>query len=91
MTTEQIKEHIQSRVTITPTGCWNWNGALGGFYPAFEVNGKRINVRRMCFAIYNRPPGRCVISIRTTCHNQRCVNPAHLMIKLKRKGGRKAY
>jgi hypothetical protein len=66
------------------TGCWNW---LKGISKAGYPNGSRkygiLKPHRIYFylATGQDPTG---LDVHHTCHNRRCVNPAHLEAKEKR-------
>lgn len=68
-----------------PSQCWEWQGSLqGSGYPQIGVtddNGKLFVLRanRVSFVLFNGPiPDQAVV--RHTCHNPKCVNPAHLIV-----------
>lgn len=85
-TTDDIKQRIEEGVVRDQRGCWIWKGGTAGGYPICELNGKRVTLRRMAYAIYNRPPGNRVIRCR--CRKKLCLNPKHLFLLCKNKGGR---
>lgn len=60
--------------------CWPWPGGMSGSgYGQLIYNGRRVYAHRLAYelAIGDVPPG---LEIRHTCHNPRCVNPAHLVV-----------
>ena len=70
-----------------PTGCWIWQGAIGGgrgMYGRVFFNGKVDYAHRVFSHIYNKTPldtpRNMVIMHSETCVSTLCVNPAHLTL-----------
>ena len=69
-----------SKVNKTENGCWEWTGHVTQQgYGSFSVNSKPVAAHRMSYVLFNGviPDGNVV---RHSCHNTRCVNPAHLVV-----------
>lgn len=69
---------IRARCTITPSGCWLWNGALKDGYPALSIQGRWFAVHRIALqAKHRRPLGSQ--PAHHTCGVTRCTAPEHLV------------
>jgi hypothetical protein len=58
--------------------CWPWQGAMSP-HPIFCWNAKRLQARRVVWALRNAIHPDNAPRITTTCGNERCLNPAHLI------------
>lgn len=72
---EKTEEWLSARVTITPSGCWEWNGKRSQGYGVTAEYGKEIKAHRVAFKIRH---GRYPEYTRHTCNNPPCCNPDHL-------------
>lgn len=81
-----VRERIMRKVRIQADGCWTWVGAgAGSGYGIITVDGKDVNVRREMYRQTHGEPGERIV--RSTCDNMSCVNPAHLVLGDRTKGG----
>ncbi len=69
----RIMDAINARITLLPTGCWQWTGAMESGLPVFGGH-PRLNIRR---ALYEQKNGSCPPRLVATCGDARCVNPDH--------------
>ena len=70
-------EAIESHVTKTDDGCWEWNRRLSDGYPVQQIGGKRYSVHRLSLeAKMGAPLGSQ--AAHHMCANSKCVNPDHL-------------
>ncbi|MDB5294400.1 MAG: endonuclease [Phycisphaerales bacterium] len=73
----------EATYSTSPDGspCWEWQaGADDNGYGSIKIDGRREYAHRYAYAVFVRtiPAG---VDIDHTCHNPRCVNPAHLAAK----------
>ncbi len=73
------------KIAIDPaTRCWNWDSHYtsdkgdGVRQPQFWVGGQKVQARRFSYEFYFGP---CPNKVGTSCGNDRCVNPQHLLPK----------
>lgn len=72
-------ERFWSRVKQTPSGCWEWQGALSGpGYGAFCVGGSRYPAHRVALADKGGSLPHRSIAACHSCDNPPCVRPDHL-------------
>lgn len=72
------QQHFESKVQITPEGCWNWVGSKNWQgYGRIKINGSYAPAHRISYQLYVGliPSG---LLIRHKCDNPQCVNPDHL-------------
>lgn len=58
-------------------GCWEWTGSLR--HKGYGQFGPGIKAHRFSYELHNGPIPEGFV-VRHTCHNPRCVNPAHLLV-----------
>lgn len=74
---EAVKSYIQARISISPSGCWEWklhkdtNGYAAGWI------GRRRRMHRISYQAYRGavPVG---LTLDHLCRNKTCINPDHL-------------
>ncbi|GHG10148.1 HNH endonuclease signature motif containing protein [Streptomyces hydrogenans] len=77
-TLTDLPSRVSSRVEVTETGCWEWQGWRNGAgYGYLRVDGRdrcahRVTYEALAGAI---PPG---LELDHLCTNPPCVNPGHL-------------
>jgi hypothetical protein len=74
-------EHLKELVTITETGCWEWNhGRTSHGYGVGVLNGRQVMIHRMIWYLRDGayPPPHDFIC--HTCDNPPCCNPDHLFM-----------
>lgn len=73
------KAYIKSRVTITSSDCWEWNGHCDkdGYGQANSRLGTNSRAHRLSYEIFKGSTKGLVI--RHTCDNPPCCNPDHLI------------
>jgi hypothetical protein len=70
-------------------GCWLWLGATAGNgYGVLVVKGKRVTLRRLLWELINGKKHLAKRTLRSTCNHRQCINPKHLTIWDRNKGGR---
>lgn len=81
---------LLSRVAITESGCWEWQGALtGAGYGAQQFRGRQELVHRISYLLHVGPIDGVILdhvchsrdascTAGSACPHRRCVNPAHL-------------
>lgn len=71
-------EFIKSNITISPTGCWEWNKSLNSSgYGQFTKDGVYYTTHRYVCSIFHGTRGN-EFQARHLCHNRKCCNPDHL-------------
>lgn len=71
------KAILQSRIKVSETGCWIWQGATNTRYGVWSRNGKIAYAHRESFRLFKGeiPKG---MTIDHLCKTPLCVNPEHL-------------
>ena len=79
-TPEQWRTDFLKKITVTPDGCWDWNGYVGAEgYGISHVNGRAIKAHRLSYLLFKGDiPDDLMID--HICHNRKCVNPDHLRL-----------
>lgn len=79
---QRLKLRILSKVHVSPSGCWEWTGALTGKsgYASMKLggrSGRTYNVHKWLWEHNNgpTPPG---LELDHLCHTRSCINPRHL-------------
>jgi len=80
VTNEADLERFESKIQYTASACWIWTGSFSRTTsrpaPAFHVGGKTLQAARWIWEQVHGPiPARR--SLRSTCGDSSCVNPAH--------------
>ncbi len=77
--------------TVSPAGCWEWQGALksGGYGNIAELYGQN-QAHRASYIHYVGPIPEGA-SLLHSCDNRRCINPAHLRPGTYSENQREAY
>ena len=66
-----------SHVSVQPTGCWLWTGALENGYGRFQLNGKQVRMPRAAW-IVNKGPIPKGYEPDHLCRVRACVNTDHM-------------
>lgn len=83
-----VLKNLQSRTTISPAGCWEYNGIQANEYGHKKVytggtkESRRDRAHRASWELHKGPipPGLCVLH---ECDNPKCWNPDHLFLGTK--------
>lgn len=75
-----VLKRIMTKVIPKLEGCWRWEGATIGGYPAIHVRDRSSRVQlahQIVCELYHgdRPEGK---EVRHLCNTKVCLNPAHL-------------
>lgn len=76
-----FKNKIIARTEIGENGCWNWKGHFVKGIPQIKIGTKNYTAKRLSFECYLGEPGESFIHVKSSCGNEVCVNPEHLMLK----------
>lgn len=80
------KDYIRERITISPTGCWEWNnwcGPRGYGYTTIQngFEGKRTwKVSRLVYRLWYPDRFDDNLCVLHKCDNPPCCNPNHLFL-----------
>ncbi len=73
-------ERLLDRVSVTLSGCWEWQGAQNGKgYGVFGNGGQQVYVHRFAYEYFKGEIPQ-TLEIDHLCRNRRCVNPDHLEV-----------
>jgi hypothetical protein len=79
MTHEEFKKWFYSNVTITDSGCWEWNGCRGiQGYGVVRRGGKNIRANRLSLEFKLQRKIEDGLLACHLCNNPPCCNPDHL-------------
>jgi hypothetical protein len=72
-----VKTSLESKYTIVPSGCWEWNSPLDTGYGLIRLGCKQVGAHRFMFERHKGPipEGKHLDHL---CRNPKCVNPEHL-------------
>lgn len=68
------KELIEDNIVVSPTGCWEWQGAVGTH--GYGRLGARL-IHRASYELHKGPIPELDLVLHT-CDNRICCNPEHL-------------
>jgi hypothetical protein len=90
------QRYIHDRVTVTPDGCWLWNGyindARGGYGTASWKDEGRSNTRsshKLAYEIFRGPVPSGLELDHAVCQQKICCNPHHLEAVTKAENSRR--
>ena len=73
-----LAERIASRCTVTPSGCWEWTGALDKSGYGY-LSAKGLPTKSAHRLSYMLATGKTEVSMLDhKCRNRKCINPEHL-------------
>lgn len=79
-----VKERILSRIVVTESGCWEWQGPRDAKGYGNTFFGSRVDGTRRCARVHRKAyeawvgPIPAGLTIDHLCCNKACANPAHL-------------
>lgn len=87
----ELLARIKRKVIKRALGaCWLWTGQLqGAGYPVLRHGGRRQSARRLSYEAHGILPAARNRALWAECGRADCVNPKHLKVNSRRKGGRK--
>ena len=90
-TPETLKEVFKTKTTKDGT-CLVWNGPWAGAgYGYVMINDQRVSARRVAYELHHDvtlKSSQTVVRRQKLCDHIRCVNPRHLELRERGKGGR---
>ncbi len=77
---QQVK--IESNISVSSSGCWNWNGHRNHGYGVVDLKGigRCVRLHRLMWQVYNKQEIPSEKIVRHMCHNPQCCNPQHLVL-----------
>ena len=90
----RLLKRVMAKVRKLNSGCWTWRGATaGGKYGVITVRNRPVNVRRLLYFLRyvkgSEEVEEGAYELVNTCGNRSCINPDHLEVGGKKKGGRR--
>ena len=80
-TDDELWARIRARITVTPTGCWEWGGKLDrDGYGFIGVKDVRWRVHRLAYKLHTGIEPTADQHVCHRCDNPPCCNPDHLFL-----------
>lgn len=73
----RLPERFWKRVTVTSSGCWQWDNPNTNGYARFSWEGRQQNAHRVAYCVLVAPVPK-ELHCDHLCRNRGCVNPAHI-------------
>lgn len=89
-----LEERLWSRVTISDSGCWEWQGALTAGYGVIGRGSRSegtVLTHRLAYELVVGPIPEDRPHIDHLCRNRRCCNPDHLEAVTQAENNRRAH